>query len=230
MFAVRAARLLCWYQNSSHRSVSIWNTFFFLWQFLKRLKNMQSKISLQIEIKVQVSPIHRYTAVDILLFLFSGWVLKSSSLKVLYSLADVVRGEPLQRAWIISKLITIWFWSHFSLFFSYHWYFNWSIYVRSPSFLYYLRSALTYVGIYPPPLVWNFSGSLPFILVLSQQLIDMVLNVQQCKSIHQCKHQGKKLQKIFRVIWEGDLMLFATLSQTLSLFCNSITFCKKCMN
>ena len=68
--------------------------FFFLWQFLKRLKNMQSKISLQIEIKVQVSPIHRYTAVDILLFLFSGWVLKSSSLKVLYSLADVVRGEP----------------------------------------------------------------------------------------------------------------------------------------
>ena len=133
----------------------------------------------------------------------------------MYSLADVVRGEPLQRAWIISKLITIWFWSNFSLLFSYSWYFNWSIYVRSPSFLYYLRSAFTYVGIYSPSLVWNFSGSLPFILVLSQQLIGIALNVQQCKSIHQCKHQRKKLQKIFRLIWYEDLMLFATLSQTI---------------
>ena len=132
----------------------------------------------------------------------------------MYSPADVVRGEPLQRAWIISKLIAIWFWSHFSLFFSYSWYFNWSIYVWSPSFLYYLRSALTYVGIYLLQLAWNFSGSLPFILVLSWQLVDIVLIMKQCKSIQQCKHQGKKLRKIFKLIWYEDLMLFATLSQT----------------
>ena len=219
MFAVTVACLLCWYQNSLHTSVSFWK-FFFYDNSWKDSKICKAKFLCKIEIKVQVSPIHRSTTVDTLLFLFSGWVLKSSSLKVLYSLADVVRGEPLQRAWIISKLITIWFWSHFSLFFSNHWYFNWSIYVRSPSFLYYLRSALTYVGIYSPPLVWNFS--LPFILVLSQQLIDIALNVQQCKSIHQCKHQRKKLQKIFRLIWYEDLMLFATLSQT--------TFCKKHKN
>ena len=120
--------------------------FFFYDNSWKDSKICKAKFLCKIEIKVQVSPIHRSTTVDILLFLFSGWVLKSSSLKVLYSLADVVRGEPLQRAWIISKLMTIWFWGHFSLFFSYHWYFNWSMYVRYPSFLYYLRSALTYVG------------------------------------------------------------------------------------
>ena len=99
--------------------------------------------------------------------------------------------------------------------FSYSWYFNWSIYVRSPVFLYYLRSALTYVGIYQPPLDWNFSGSLPFIFVLSQQLVDIALNMKQYKSIQQCKHQGKKLRKIFRLIWYEDLMLFATLLQTI---------------
>ena len=180
MFAVTAARFLCWYQNSSHTSVSFWNTFFFYDNSWKDSKICKAKFLCKIEIKVQVSPIHRSTTVDILLFLSSGWVLKCSFLKVLYSLADVVRWEPLQGAWLISKLITIWFWSYFSLFFSYSWYFNWSLYVRSPSFLYYLRSGLTYVGIYLPPLVWNFSGSLPFILVLSQQLIDIVLNVQQC--------------------------------------------------
>ena len=196
--------------------------FFFYDNSWNDSKICKAKFLCKIEIKVQVSPIHRSTTVDILLFLFSGWVLKSSSLKVLYSLADAVRGEPLQRAWIILKLMTIWFSGHFSLFFSYHWYFNWSMYVRYPSFLYYLRSALTYVGTYPPPLVWNFSGSLSFILVLSQQLIGMVLNVQQCKSIHQWKHQGKKLKKIFRLIWDEDLMLFATLSQT--------NFCKKYKN
>ena len=161
--------------------------FFFYDNSWKDSKICKAKFLCKIEIKVQVSPIHRSTTVDILLFLSSGWVLKCSFLKVLYSLADVVRWEPLQGAWLISKLITIWFWSYFSLFSSYSWYFNWSIYVRSPSFLYYLRSALTYVEIYMPPMVWNFSNSLLFILVLSQQLIEMVLIVQQCKSIHQCK-------------------------------------------
>ena len=154
--------------------------FFFYDNSWNDSKICKAKFLCKIEIKVQVSPIHRSTTVDTLLFISSGWVLKCSFLKVLYSLADVVRWEPLQGAWLISKLITIWFWSYFSLFFSYSWYFNWSLYVRSPSFLYYLRSGLTYVGIYLPPLVWNFSGSLPFILVLSQQLIDIVLNVQQC--------------------------------------------------
>ena len=153
----------------------------------KTQKICKAKFLCKIEMKVQVSSIHRSTSVDILLFLSSGWVLKCSFLKVLYPLADVVRWEPLQGAWHISKLITIWFWSYFSLFSSYSWYFNWSIYFRSPSFLYYLRSALTYVEIYMPPMVWNFSDSLLFILVLSQQLIEMVLIVQQCKSIHQCK-------------------------------------------
>ena len=92
MFAVTVACLLCWYQNSLHTSVSFWN-FFFYDNSWKDSKICKAKFLCKIEIKVQVSPIHRSTTVDILLFLFSGWVLKSSSLKVLYSLADVVRGE-----------------------------------------------------------------------------------------------------------------------------------------
>ena len=219
MFAVTAARFLCWYQNSSHTSVSFWNTFFFYDNSWKDSKICKAKFLCKIEIKVQVSPIHRSTTVDILLFLSSGWVLKCSSLKVLYSLADVVRWEPLQGAWLISKLITIWFWSYFSLFFSYSWYFNWSLYLRSPSFLYYLRSGLTYVGIYLPPIGLKFFR---FSTVYSCAVSTIDWHCLKCaamQSIHQCKHQGIKLQKIFRLIWYEDLLLFAALSQA--------TFCKK---
>ena len=174
-----------------------------------------------------------FTGIQLLIFSCFSFQGESKNLTpskycILYQ--KLLEVSPFNEHWNMSKLMAIWFWGHFSLYFSYHWYSNSSMYVRYPSSLYYLRSALTYVGIYPPPLVWKFSGSLPFILVLSGQLIDMALNVQQCKSIHQCKQQGKKLQKIFRLIWYEDFMLFATLSQTLSLFCNTITFCKKCKN